>query len=246
VANITLQEVSKEYVLPGGERLRVLDKISFEIGGGSFTSILGPSGCGKSTILNLIAGLDRHTSGSIRVEGKPKIGFVFQTPRLLNWRTIADNVALPLESGSMDAGARRGTARRYLELVGLRGFEEYYPLKLSGGMQQRAAIARALAIEPDILLMDEPFSGLDEWTARKMRQELMRIWLETGKTIVFVTHSIREAIFLSQQILIVSPKPATVFKTVRLDAPYPREYGDLQLFEMETELTREFLTMEFE
>jgi ABC-type nitrate/sulfonate/bicarbonate transport system ATPase subunit len=246
VANITLQEVSKEYVLPGGERLRVLDKISFEIGGGSFTSILGPSGCGKSTILNLIAGLDRHTSGSIRVEGKPKIGFVFQTPRLLNWRTIADNVALPLESGSMDAGVRRGTARRYLELVGLRGFEEYYPLKLSGGMQQRAAIARALAIEPDILLMDEPFSGLDEWTARKMRQELMRIWLETGKTIVFVTHSIREAIFLSQQILIVSPKPATVFKTVRLDAPYPREYGDLQLFEMETELTREFLTMEFE
>jgi NitT/TauT family transport system ATP-binding protein len=246
VANITLQEVSKEYVLPGGERLRVLDKISFEIAGGSFTSILGPSGCGKSTILNLIAGLDRLTSGSIRVEGKPKIGFVFQTPRLLNWRTIADNVALPLESGSMDAGARRGTARRYLELVGLRGFEEYYPLKLSGGMQQRAAIARALAIEPDILLMDEPFSGLDEWTARKMRQELMRIWLETGKTIVFVTHSIREAIFLSQQILIVSPKPATVFKTVRLDAPYPREYGDLQLFEMETELTREFLTMEFE
>jgi NitT/TauT family transport system ATP-binding protein len=246
VANITLQDVSKEFVLPGGERLRVLHNISFEIAGGSFNSILGPSGCGKSTILNLIAGLDQHTSGNIRVQGKPRIGFVFQTPRLLNWRTIADNVALPLESGSMDAGTRRDMSLRYLELVGLQGFEEYYPLKLSGGMQQRAAIARALVIEPDILLMDEPFSGLDEWTARKMRQELMRIWLETGKTIVFVTHSIREAIFLSQQILIVSPKPATVFKTVRLDTPYPREYDDRQLFEMETQLTQDFLTMEFE
>ena len=246
MASITLRDVSKEYVLPGGERLRVLDKISFEIAGGSFNSIVGPSGCGKSTILNLIAGLDQHTSGNIRVEGKPKIGFVFQTPRLLNWRTIADNVALPLESQPMDAGSRREMSRRYLELVGLQGFEEYYPLKLSGGMQQRAAIARALVIEPDILLMDEPFSGLDEWTARKMRQELMRIWLETGKTIVFVTHSIREAIFLSQQILIVSPKPATVFKTVTLEMPYPREYDDRQLFEMETALTREFLSMEFE
>jgi NitT/TauT family transport system ATP-binding protein len=132
---------------------------------------------------------------------------------------------------------------QFLELVGLRGFEDYYPLKLSGGMQQRASIARALVIDPDILLMDEPFSGLDEWTARNLRQELMRIWMSTGKTIVFVTHSIREAIFLSQQILIVSPKPATVFRTVKLNAPYPREYESLQLFEMENRLTKEFLAM---
>jgi NitT/TauT family transport system ATP-binding protein len=246
VGTITLQDVAKDYLLPDGARLRVLEKISFAINDGTFNSILGPSGCGKSTILNLIAGLDQHTAGKILVQGKPKIGFVFQQPRLLNWRTIAENVELPLESASRDAAERRRIANKYLGLVGLSGFEHYYPLKLSGGMQQRASIARALAIEPDILLMDEPFSGLDEWTARKMRQELMRIWEETRKTIVFVTHSIGEAVFLSQQILIVSPKPATVFKTVTVDAPYPREYGDLQLFEIETSLTRDFLTMNFE
>lgn len=243
---ITLQDVSKEFVLPGGERLRVLDKISFGVADGTFNSILGPSGCGKSTILNLIAGLDQHTSGNLLVTGKPKIGFVFQQPCLLNWRTILENVELPLESEGMNAAERRQIANRYLGLVGLGGYEHYYPLKLSGGMQQRASIARALAIEPEILLMDEPFSGLDEWTARKMRQELMRIWQETRKTIVFVTHSISEAVFLSQQILIVSPKPARVFKTVSVDLPYPRAYGDLQLFEIETRLTRDFLAMNFQ
>lgn len=243
---ITLQDVTKEYVLPGGERLRVLDRISFGVAGGTFTSILGPSGCGKSTILNLIAGLDQHTSGNLVVKGKPRIGFVFQQPCLLNWRTIVENVELPLESEPMDAAERRRIANRYLGLVGLGGYEHYYPLKLSGGMQQRASIARALAIEPEILLMDEPFSGLDEWTARKMRQELMRIWQETRKTIVFVTHSISEAVFLSQQILIVSPKPATVFKTISVDLPYPRDYGNLELFKIETLLTRDFLTMNFE
>jgi NitT/TauT family transport system ATP-binding protein len=246
VGNIRLQEVSKHFVLPDGVRLQVLDRISFEIEDGTFNSILGPSGCGKSTILNLIAGLDQHSSGNILIQGKPKIGFVFQQPRLLNWRTISENVELPLESEAMDAATRRAVANKFLGLVGLGGFEHYYPLKLSGGMQQRASIARALAIQPDILLMDEPFSGLDEWTARKMRQELMRIWQETGKTIVFVTHSISEAVFLSQQILIVSPKPATLFKTVRVDLPYPREYDNLQLFEIETSLTRDFLTMNFE
>jgi NitT/TauT family transport system ATP-binding protein len=246
VGIITLQDVSKEYVLPGGGRLRVLDRISFGVAAGTFNSILGPSGCGKSTILNLIAGLDQHTSGNIVVAGKPRIGFVFQQPCLLNWRTIAENVELPLESQAMDAAERRDIAIRYLGLVGLGGYEHYYPLKLSGGMQQRASIARALAIEPDILLMDEPFSGLDEWTARKMRQELMRIWQETRKTIVFVTHSIGEAVFLSQQILIVSPKPATVFKTVSVDLPYPRDHGNLHLFEIETSLTRDFLAMNFE
>jgi len=246
VSAITLHKISKDFALPNGGRLRVLDRISFEIAQGTFHSILGPSGCGKSTILNLIAGLDQHTSGRIDIDGNPRIGFVFQQPRLLNWRTVRENVELPLESSSMSATERRALALKYLRLVGLAGFEEYYPLKLSGGMQQRAAIARALAIEPDILLMDEPFSGLDEWTARKMREELIRIWQQTGKTIVFVTHSIGEAVFLSQQILIVSPKPATVFKNVRIDLPYPRDYSDVALFEIETGLTRDFLTMNFE
>lgn len=242
---IALKEVRKEYLQPNGERLRVLENITFEIAKGMFSSLLGPSGCGKSTILNLIAKLDRHTSGDISVNGD-KIGFVFQQPRLLNWRTVTDNVALPLERDNSDKRGRREIAVKYLGLVGLSGFENYYPLQLSGGMQQRVAIARALVIDPDILLMDEPFSGLDEFTARKLRQELIRIWRGTGKTIVFVTHSISEAVFLSEQILIVSQKPATIFKRVTVDVPYPREYGDLRLFEIETSLTRDFLEMNSE
>jgi NitT/TauT family transport system ATP-binding protein len=242
VGAIKLTNVAKEHVLPNGQRLRVLDDISFEIADHSFTSILGPSGCGKSTILNLIARLDNHSSGQISIEGD-RIGFVFQQSRLLNWRTVVENVILPLEQRKFERVAVRKLAEKYLSLVGLTGYENYYPLQLSGGMQQRVAIARALAIDPDILLMDEPFSGLDEITARKLRQELLRIWQETGKTILFVTHSISESIFLSQQILIVSPKPARIFKRATIDLPYPREYGDLRLFEIETRLTKDFLGM---
>lgn len=240
---ISLQDVAKDYALPNGERLQVLENITFESAEHSFTSILGPSGCGKSTILNLIAGLDNHFSGQVTVNAA-RTGFIFQQPRLLNWRTVVENVALPLEQQNVDKQTRRALACKYLGLVGLGGYENYYPLQLSGGMQQRVAIARALGIDPDILLMDEPFSGLDELTARKLRQELIRIWNETGKTIVFVTHSISESVFLSQQILVVSHKPATIFKRVAIDLPYPREYGDLRLFEIETNLTREFLGME--
>jgi len=243
VSSIRLESVRKEFRLPSGESLRVLDNVSFEVAHQSFSSILGPSGCGKSTILNLIAGVDQHTSGQISISGSSRIGFVFQQPRLLNWRTVAENVALPIEQEIGDRKARQHLTTKYLGLVGLAGYEDYYPLQLSGGMQQRAAIARALVIEPDILLMDEPFSGLDEITARRMRGELTRIWQETGKTILFVTHSISESVFLSQQILIVSKKPATVFKRLAIDIPYPRQYGDARLFEIETNLTRDFLGM---
>src|SRR5262247_176857 len=234
---------SKEHVLADGGRLRVLDDISFESGDHSFTSMLGPSGCGKSTILNLIAGLDNHSSGQISIDGN-RIGFVFQQPRLLNWRTVSENVMLPLEQKQFDRSTMQALADKYLGIVGLGEYKNYYPLQLSGGMQQRVAIARALVIDPDILLMDEPFSGLDEITARKLRQELLRIWQETGKTILFVTHSINESIFLSQQILIVSAKPARIFKRATIDLPYPREYGDLRIFEIETTLTKEFLRMD--
>jgi len=242
VGAIRLTNVAKEHVLASGERLRVLEDISFELADRSFTSILGPSGCGKSTILNLIAGLDSRSSGQISIDGA-RIGFVFQQPRLLNWRTVVDNVILPLEQQNFGREAMRALAAKYLRLVGLAGYETYYPLQLSGGMQQRVAIARALAIDPDILLMDEPFSGLDEITSRKLRQELLRIWQETRKTILFVTHSISESVFLSQQILIVSAKPARIFKRITIDLPYPREYGDLRLFEIETQLTKDFLEM---
>lgn len=248
MVTIRLERITKDFRLPDGRQLRVLENISFEAAHQTFTSILGSSGCGKSTILNLVAGLDRPTSGevSIRLPGgrdgeRPKIGFVFQQPRLLNWRTVAENVALPVEQEMSGKTARRNLACKLLQLVGLQGYEDYYPLQLSGGMQQRVAIARALIIEPDILLMDEPFSGLDELTARKMRQELIRIWKETGKTILFVTHSIAESVFLSQQILIVSPKPATIIRRLPVDLPYPRQYGDVRLLEIETRLMQDFL-----
>jgi NitT/TauT family transport system ATP-binding protein len=251
VEKISLRKVCREYPRPDGTSLQVLHGIDFAVEAGSFNAILGPSGCGKSTILNLIAGLDRCSSGEILFDGRtlasgssrPEIGFVFQRPLLLNWRTVADNVALPLERIERDRAARRERAKRYLDLVGLGAFEEYFPLQLSGGMQQRVAIARALAVEPDVLLMDEPFSGLDEFTARKLREELLQIWTKTRKTILFVTHSIGESVFLSQQILIVSQKPATILKRVSVDLPYPREYGDLKLFEIERDLTRDFLSM---
>jgi NitT/TauT family transport system ATP-binding protein len=242
VGAIKLTKVTKEHQVAGGQRLRVLEDISFELVDHSFTSLLGPSGCGKSTILNLIAGLDNYSSGQISIDGT-RIGFVFQQPRLLNWRTVVQNVTLPLEEQKFEPSAMRSLAEKYLRLVGLAGYENYYPLQLSGGMQQRVSIARALAVDPDILLMDEPFSGLDEMTARSLRQELIRIWQETGKTILFVTHSIGEAVFLSQQILIMSPKPARIYKRMTLDLPYPREYGDLRLFEIETRLTKDFLGM---
>ncbi len=248
MSSISLRGVSKTFPRPDGTALDVLGGVSFEAPDGSFSAILGPSGCGKSTILGLIAGLDHPTSGAILVDGRPvtgaapRIGLVFQRPRLLQWRRLGDNVMLPIER-EYSRDERESRARRYLALVGLEGYEDYYPAQLSGGMQQRAAIARALAIEPDILLMDEPFSGLDEMTARRMREELVRVWRETGKTIVFVTHSIGEAVFLSQQVLMICAKPAAVRRTASIDLAYPRAYGDPAMFEIETGLTREFLAM---
>src|SRR5438034_4018909 len=206
---IILKEVSKDYLLPGGQRLRVLDKMSFELGDKTFNSVLGPSGCGKSTILNLIAGLDNHSSGQISIDGK-KTGFVFQQPRLLKWRTVVDNVILPLEADDFDKETRRQFAFKYLRLVGLGGCEDYFPLQLSGGMQQRVAIARALVIEPDVLLMDEPFSHLDELTARAQRRELLRFRDKIEATVVFVTHNALEAVYLADRVFVLGARPARI------------------------------------
>jgi NitT/TauT family transport system ATP-binding protein len=251
MVKITVENLRKVHQAPDGTPLEVIRDLSFELAGGTFTSILGPSGCGKSTLLNLIAGLDDETGGRVLIGGKPirenrnlNIGFVFQEPRLLNWRTVRKNILLPLEREKLDRAEMEERVRSKIELTGLAGYENYYPLQLSGGMQQRVSIARALVTDPEILLMDEPFSSLDEITARKMRGELLRIWQETGKTVVFVTHDIAESVFLSQLILIVTQKPCSVSSRVEVNVPYPRSYGDDRLFAIEKHALREFLKMD--
>src|SRR3972149_6554351 len=249
---IIARDLTKHFIRPDGSRLDVIGGLSFAVEEGEFVSILGPSGCGKSTLLHILAGIDHLSGGEILVGERPllggengvKLGFVFQQPRLLNWRSIRENVRFPLEHGSLSRDEQWRLAQRYLELVKLKGFEDYFPQQLSGGMQQRVAIARALAIEPEVLLMDEPFSSLDEITARKMRSELIRIWQETKKTVIFVTHDISEAVYLSNRLLVVTERPARVFDTVTIDVGYPRDYDDDRLFEITDMVSPRFLQME--
>ena len=249
---IIVRDLTKHFIRPDGSRLDVIGGLGFDVEEGEFLSILGPSGCGKSTLLSILAGLETPSGGEILVNEKPlatgengiRLGFVFQQPRLLNWRSVRDNIKLPLEHGTWSKEEQVSVAQRYLELVHLKGFESYFPLQISGGMQQRAAIARALAIEPEVLLMDEPFSSLDELTARKMRAELIRIWQETKKTIIFVTHDISEAVYLSNRLLVVTERPTRVYETISVPVDYPRDYDDDLLFETGKKVSKLFLKME--
>ena len=210
-----------------------LSGIDLEIRRGEFVSLIGPSGCGKSTLLRVIGDLVEPSAGTVRVNGKPArqarldrdYGMVFQAPVLFDWRTVMDNVKLPLEIIGLDARKRDERARAMLDLVELSGFLRHRPYQLSGGMQQRVAIARALALEPSILLMDEPFGALDEMTRERMNQELLRIWERTGTTIVFVTHSIPEAVFLSSRVVVMSPRPGRITEVIDVDLPRPRGFG---------------------
>ena len=252
MAHIAVENLVKDFSRADGTALSVIGGLTFDVKDGEFVSILGPSGCGKSTLLSILAGLERPTSGAIRLDGEPlgqngngmRLGFVFQQPRLLNWRSVRRNVMLPLERGSVSKEEQQALSGRYLDLVRLNGFEDYFPLQLSGGMQQRVAIARALVVEPNVLLMDEPFSSLDEITARKMRAELNRIWQETKKTIIFVTHDISEAVFLSNRLLVVTERPTRVFDMMTIDVGYPRDYDDDRLFDLTKKVGRIFLQME--
>lgn len=252
MANISVQNLVKDFARADHGLLEVIGGLTFDVEDGEFVSILGPSGCGKSTLLSILAGLEPPSGGEIRVNDRPfqreanaaKLGFVFQQPRLLNWRSVRRNVMLPLERGRLSKEEQGRLANRYLDLVRLNGFEDYFPLQLSGGMQQRVAIARALVVEPDVLLMDEPFSSLDEINARKMRAELIRIWQETKKTVIFVTHDISEAIYLSNRLLVVTERPTRVFDTVENPVGYPRDYDDDRLFELTKKVSRIFLRME--
>ena len=229
---LEIEEVGKDFLIP------VIDRVSFTADAGDFVCLMGPNGCGKTTLLRIVGGLETPTRGSVRLGGEPvvgsdrhgrtgvrgrtRVGVVFQEDRLLPWMTVRDNVELVLKPRALSARERREVADRYLRLVGLAGFEAYYPGRVSGGMRQRAAIARALAVEPDVLLMDEPFGALDAQNRRIMQKEVRRIWRETGRTIVFVTHSIEEAVEIGTVLVMLSARPARVRTLVRNDGHVER------------------------
>jgi NitT/TauT family transport system ATP-binding protein len=248
---ITIENLTKRFSAPASEdKFTVIHDISLTVDEGKFVSIVGPSGCGKSTLLNVIAGIESCDGGTVTIHPKsgragaaPRIGYVFQSPRLLNWLTVENNIHFVLEAQTVPRTKWRDRVAKNLEMVGLAGQERNYPLNLSGGMQQRVAIARALAIEPDILLMDEPFSHLDAITARKMRFDLMEILRRAKPTILFVTHDLTEAAFLSDSIYMMTTKPARIFKRVTIDLPRPRKPEDSAMIDLEKNLVRDFFSV---
>jgi NitT/TauT family transport system ATP-binding protein len=227
---VKLQDVEQVFALRDGSRLTALENINLTIGAGEFVSLIGPSGCGKSTLLRIVGDLIRPTAGSVEVNGKRAhdarlardYGMVFQAPVLFDWRTVEANVRLPLELMRLDKQKREERVSNMLKLVELDQFTRHYPSQLSGGMQQRVAIARALALEPALLLMDEPFGALDEMTRERLNAEVLRIWQQTGTTVIFVTHSIPEAVFLSTRVVVMSPRPGRITNVIDIDLPQPR------------------------
>jgi NitT/TauT family transport system ATP-binding protein len=222
--------VSKVYETTRGDAVTALEDIDLGIGAGEFVSLIGPSGCGKSTLLHILGGMRRASSGEVTISGERvegpmprRVGFVFQDYSLFPWRTVLENVEVGLEFRRVGKAERREIAARQLELVGLRAFHGAYPGELSGGMQQRVAIARALTMNPDILLMDEPFGALDEQTRMVLGEELSRILEETGKTIVFVTHSLAEAVFLSDRVAVMTSRPGRIKEIMHVGEPRPRD-----------------------
>jgi len=216
--------------------LKVLDGVTFSVDEGEFLCIIGESGCGKTTILKIMAGIEKADSGRIVFDSGGGIGFVFQDDRLLPWKTVYENVMFAVKATGLEVNTQ--AVREIIDLVGLSGFEDYYPKQLSGGMRQRVGIARALAVQPDLLLMDEPFASLDARTRERMQEELLRI--VGGKTVVFVTHSIDEALFLADRIVIFSPRPARVVRTVEVGLPKPRDRASQEFAELRGELYRSF------
>jgi NitT/TauT family transport system ATP-binding protein len=244
---VELQGVDK--VFGGGDQpsTTALQGIDLAIRAGEFVSLIGPSGCGKSTLLRIIGDLIAPSRGTVVVNGKPAdrarrdrdYGMVFQAPVLFEWRTVEDNVKLPLEVQGASSAKRTARAKEMLELVELGDFLGHYPYQLSGGMQQRVAIARALAFEPAILLMDEPFGALDEMTRERMNSEVLRIWGRTGTTVIFVTHSIPEAVFLSSRVVVMSARPGRITKVIDVDLSRPRNEDTRETrryFELVTEV----------
>ena len=252
MGEVTFLEVSKRFSLRvDGEvhHVQALDRVSFTVNDGEIVALIGPSGCGKTTALRVAMGLDPSTGGRVTVDGREvngcgyDRGMVFQHAELLPWLSALQNVMFGLEMKGVRGALLRETAEKYLHLVGLKDSQNRRPHQLSGGMKQRVGIARALAIDPKVLLMDEPFGALDAQTRETLQAELLDIHARTGKTILFVTHSLREAVFLSEEVYMMSVKPARIFKHLRVDIPRPREPEDPRLFDLEKDLVKEFFAV---
>ena len=228
MANLIEYDGVRKIYNSGNDEVVALEGVSFQVADGEFVTVVGRSGCGKSTLLKITSGLLPATAGAVRVGGAPvkgpltNIGFVFQAPVLLAWRRALDNVLLQIEARGMDVAAYRRRALDLLELTGLKGFENKYPNELSGGMQQRVSISRALIHDPPLLLMDEPFGALDAITRDEMNLELLHIWQEAKKTVLFITHSIAEAVFLGDRVVVMTPRPGKVDDILTIDLPRPR------------------------
>lgn len=235
MTQIDVDSVDKQYRQRDGNILHVLDNVDLAIPENEFLCILGPSGCGKSTLMNIIAGLEAPSAGSVTVgdeEEDADVCFVFQESRLLDWRTVRQNIEFALKGKGVPQSEWDNRIQTYLELVGLEDFIDEYPRSLSGGMQQRVAIARAMAVEPDVILMDEPFSSVDEITARKLRSDLIDIWQDQNRTIVFVTHDAIEATYLANQVLVMSHRPSRVLTDEEITLPRPRSIDNPDLVEL--------------
>lgn len=227
---IEIKELGVTFQDNSGNDVQALTGVNLNIYKGEFVSLLGPSGCGKTTLLRSVADLQEPTEGTIHISGmtpkeirmQQKFGFVFQQPVLFDWRTVKKNIELPLEIMYYSKEERSKRADEMLEMVGLKNFSNHFPKQLSGGMQQRVNIARAFGLRPEILLMDEPFSALDEFTKEKLHEDLLRIWRQTDKTVLFVTHNIQEAVFLSDRVCVLSPHPGRLSAVVDIDLPRPR------------------------
>jgi NitT/TauT family transport system ATP-binding protein len=245
VATLTIENLTKVFPPPRKDAppVTAIGGLSFELSGHTFVSLVGPSGCGKSTLLNILSGVETPTSGRLSVtqDGRPaKLGYVFQDARLLPWRTVMDNMLFVQDARN---DKTREHARRFLAMVGLEKNESSYPGHLSGGMQQRAGIARAFSVEPDLLLMDEPFSHLDAITARSLREHLQQLWQQSGKTVLFVTHDIMEAVQLSDRIIVLR-HGGQIHADIPIDLPHPRRASDPEVAAVQAELLGRFETMD--
>lgn len=241
---LTISDVS--YAYPGSS-VQALSDVSLSVAHGEFACIVGPSGCGKSTLLNILSGLAVPSAGTVVMEGtglvvdgvdqrarRPRLGYLFQDARLLPWRTVRRNIELALDAAGVPRSQWRERTDRYLELCEISRFADSWPSNLSGGQRQRVAIARALAIEPASILMDEPFSTLDEVTGRSLRGKLIDLWQATGQTFIFITHSIREAVFLADHVYVMAPGPGRVLERITIDIPRPRRYESPAIAEVES------------